>query len=166
MRSFNAALVYPGMCLIEGTNVSEGRGTDTPFDIIGAPYIDSEELIEAFSTLKLPGVHAAPTSFIPMRQKHAERMCNGVRWVVEDVHAFKPYLTGLGAIWAINKLYKDKGFAWRTEEYEFVKDIPAIDLLTGSDEFRTKIDSNFERVSHLGEVPREFLERRKQYLLY
>ncbi len=166
MQSFNAALVYPGMCLIEGTNVSEGRGTDTPFDIIGAPFIDSEELIDEMATLELPGVHAAPTSFIPTRQKHLGQMCNGVRWVVEDVHAFKPYLTGLGLIWALNKLYKDRGFAWRTEPYEFVTDIPAIDLLTGSDTFRTGIDGNFNKLKHLTNVPKDFLETRKKYVLY
>jgi uncharacterized protein YbbC (DUF1343 family) len=166
MRSFNAALVYPGMCLIEGTNVSEGRGTDTPFDIIGAPFIDSEELIETISTLDLPGVHGAPTSFIPIRQKHMGAMCNGIRWVVEDNNLFRPYLTGLAVIWAIHKLYKNDGFAWRTEAYEFVTDIPAIDLLTGSDEFRNSIDIDFDSIRKLADEPRSFLETRKKFLMY
>jgi uncharacterized protein YbbC (DUF1343 family) len=166
MCSFNAALVYPGMCLIEGTNVSEGRGTDTPFDIIGAPFIDSEELIETLSVLNLPGVHGAPTSFIPTRQKHMGVMCNGVRWVIEDNNQFKPFLTGLAIIWAIHKLYKDDGFAWRTQPYEFVTDIPAIDLLTGSDEFRKSIDGDFDAIRKLADEPEAFKTKRQEYLIY
>lgn len=166
MRSFNAEILYPGMCLVEGTNMSEGRGTDTPFEIVGAPYVDSEELIETMNILDLPGVHAAPTSFIPTMQKHMGSMCNGVRWVVEDVKTFKPYLTGLAFVWAAHKLYKDAGFKWRTETYEFVDDIPAIDLLTGSDEFRSGIDNDFAALATLAAEPAEFLATRKKYLLY
>jgi len=166
MRSFNAELLYPGMCLIEGTNASEGRGTETPFDIIGAPFLDSDELTEVLDSLGLPGIHSAPTTFIPGNQKHAGRICHGIRWVVEDSKEFQPYLTGLALIWAMNKLYKNDGFAWRTEPYEFVTDIPAIDLLTGSDEFRLNIEKPFDKLKYLADVPDEFLNIRKKYLLY
>lgn len=166
MRSFTAELLYPGMCLVEGTNLSEGRGTDTPFEIVGAPYIDSAELVETMDILNLPGVHAAPTSFIPTMQKHKGAMCHGIRWVVEDVKAFKPYLTGLALVWATHKLYNGTGFEWRTERYEFVDDIPAIDLLTGSDEFRLRIDENFDALAELAEQPEDFAETRRKYLLY
>lgn len=166
MRSFNAALLYPGMCLIEGTNISEGRGTDTPFEIVGAPYINSDELIAEFEGLGLEGIKAAPTSFIPMRQKWTNEMCQGVRWMITDERKFKPYLMGLAFIWCVNRLYKNKGFKWRTTPYEFVTERPAIDLLTGSPHFRTHIDHDLGELSHLSRPPTEFLERRQDALLY
>lgn len=166
MRSFNAALLYPGMCLIEGTNMSEGRGTDTPFEIAGAPYIDSGKLLSEIEKMKLPGIAAAPTSFIPVRQKWTGATCNGVRWMITDEKTFRPYLTGLAFIWAVNRLYKNEGFAWRTEKYEFVSDKPAIDLLTGSAFFRENINCDFDSLLQLSIPQKEFLERRNKVLLY
>lgn len=167
MRSYTAALVYPGMCLVEATNISEGRGTDTPFEIVGAPYFDSEQFISEFEALKLPGVHVAPTSFIPTMQKWMGNMCQGVRWVVNDEKAFRPYLTGLAFIWLAYKLYGDKGFEWRADPYEFVTERPAIDLLTGSADFREEIDEiAFDDIERLSETPGELIELRKSSLLY
>jgi uncharacterized protein YbbC (DUF1343 family) len=166
MRSFNAALLYPGMCLLEGTNISEGRGTDTPFEIVGAPYIDSEELLRELEMMQLPGVRAAPTSFIPVRQKWMGNICQGVRWAITDERIFKPYMTGLAYLWVVNKLYKEKGFAWRTEPYEFVSDKPAIDLLTGSSYFRENIDHDFVSLIPLFKISNEFSEKRQEFLLY
>lgn len=167
MRSYTAALLYPGMCLLEATNVSEGRGTDTPFEIVGAPYIDSKGLIDAFDTLALPGVHLAPTSFFPMRQKWAGRLCSGVRWVVEDAKIFQPYFTGLVFIWLMNKLYEGRGMKWRTAPYEFVTNRPAIDLLTGSALFREQIDTlSVDEIKKMSVTPKEMLEERNRYLLY
>lgn len=140
MRSYTAALLYPGMCLVEATNISEGRGTDTPFEIVGAPYMDTEKFIKEFRKLKLEGVIAAPTAFIPTRQKWAGSFCNGVRWTITDGKKFRPYLTGLAFLWLMNRMYKGKGFEWRTAPYEFVISRPAIDLLTGSAFFRENID--------------------------
>jgi uncharacterized protein YbbC (DUF1343 family) len=139
MRSYHAALVYPGMCLLEATNVSEGRGTERPFEYVGAPFIDAEELREVFLSEKLPGVTAKTISFTPTMQKWEGDLCQGLEWQVTDVDAFKPYKTGLAFIACLYTLYQDKGFAWRTEPYEFVSDIPAIDLLTGSDTFRKQL---------------------------
>jgi len=166
MRSFEAALLYPGMCLIEGTNLSEGRGADTPFEVIGAPFIDAQELVEAFSTLKLYGIEAHHTSFMPTMQKHTGKTCQGIRWKITKPDKFRPYHTGLAFIWLVNQLYKDKGFKWRTERYEFVDDIPAIDLLTGSDFFRTHIDGELKDVTVLSDGSEEFKHIRKKYLLY
>jgi uncharacterized protein YbbC (DUF1343 family) len=167
MRSYSAALLYPGMCLVEATNISEGRGTDTPFEIVGAPYFDSEEFIAAFEALGLPGVHAAPTSFIPMRQKWAQSMCHGVRWVVSDAQAFRPYATGLAFLWLAHKLYRDHGFEWRTAPYEFVTEKPAIDLLTGSGSFRESIDDlNLAVLWELVTTPEEMLKARERALMY
>lgn len=166
MRSFEAALLYPGMCLIEGTNLSEGRGTDTPFELIGAPFIDAQELIEAFNTLKLYGIEAQHASFMPTMQKHVGKTCQGIKWKITKVDKFKPYYTGLAVVWLINQLYKDKGFKWRTERYEFVDDKPAIDILTGSDFFRTHIDGELKDVTALSDDTEEFKPIRKKYLLY
>lgn len=167
MRSYTAALVYPGMCLIEATNISEGRGTDTPFEIVGAPYFDTEQFISEFEALGLPGVHVAPTSFIPTRQKWMGSMCQGVRWVVSDEKAFRPYLTGLAFIWLAYHLYKNDGFEWRKDPYEFVTERPAIDLLTGSSDFREAVDDIApDDLERLSETPRELLELRQSSLLY
>lgn len=167
MRSFSAALLYPGMCLIEATNISEGRGTDTPFEICGAPWFDSDQFIEAFEALHLPGIHAAPTSFIPTRQKWRSQLCNGVRWVISDATAFRPYLTGLCFLWLAHKLYKDSGFEWRAEPYEFVTDRPAIDLLTGSGRFREAIEAlTLPELAKLSQTPEQMLLDRSRVLLY
>lgn len=167
MRSYSAAILYPGMCLLEGTNCSEGRGTDTPFEIVGAPYIDSDELIDAFSALGLPGIHAAPTSFIPTRQKWHGRFCNGVRWVVEDVQAFRPYLTGLAFVWLLKKMYGGRGFELRTAPYEFVTNRPAIDLLTGSAAFREGISAHsLGDLRRFAATPKGMLDEREGALLY
>lgn len=167
MRSFSAALLYPGTCLLEGTNCSEGRGTDTPFEIVGAPYVDSEELVDAFNALGLPGVHAAPTSFIPTQQKWRGNFCNGVRWVVEDVRTFRPYLTGLAFVWLLRKMYGGKGFEWRTAPYEFVTTRPAIDLLTGSALFRERIEQgSLDDLKCLADTPKEMQDERGEALLY
>ncbi|MBI4212530.1 MAG: DUF1343 domain-containing protein [Deltaproteobacteria bacterium] len=150
MRSHHAALLYPGMCLLEGTNVSEGRGTEAPFDLIGAPFIRSGELLDYFSALSLPGLTASAITFTPTMQKWANEPCQGLQWQITDKTAFKSYLTGLGLIWTLYHLYSKRGFAWRTEPYEFVRGIPAIDLLTGSDVFRKRIDTrDFEEIKAL-----------------
>lgn len=167
MRSYTAALLYPGMCLIEGTNVSEGRGTDTPFEIAGAPYIDSSKLVDGFNALGLPGMHAAPCAFIPTGQKWMGHYCNGMRWVVEDTNLFKPYLTGLAFVWLVHRLYKDSGFRWRETPYEFVTDKPAIDLLTGSATFRQGIEKfSLDDLKKFATTPIQMLDVRKRYLIY
>ncbi len=167
MRSYNAALLYPGMCLLEGTNLSEGRGTDTPFDIVGAPFIDTDDLFDAFEALALPGVHAAPTSFIPTSRKWAAHVCHGFRWVVSDAHAFRPYLTGLAFIWLVRKMYGDAGFVWNEHPYEFVTDKPAIDLLTGSAHFREQIATlTLDDLKQMAQTPKRMLAERTKRLFY
>jgi len=140
MRSIDAAILYPGMCLIEATNISEGRGTDSPFEIIGAPFIDSKQLIDKFNELDLLGIKAEPVSFSPAYQKWKDQTCNGVKWKVLDRNKFQPYITGIGFLWCVYHLYHNKGFSWRDKAYEFVEDIPAIDLLTGSTLVRENIN--------------------------
>src|SRR5450432_2965451 len=138
MPTAETALVYPGGCLLEGTNLSEGRGTTRPFEIVGAPWIDGEALARDLARTGLPGFVARPVSFVPMFHKHAGRACGGVQIHVRERSRFRPYATYL-ALLAIARRLGGEAFAFRTEPYEFVDDIPALDLLTGSAEARTRI---------------------------
>ncbi|RMH37122.1 MAG: DUF1343 domain-containing protein [Deltaproteobacteria bacterium] len=138
MPTYDTALVYPGMCLIEGTELSEGRGTTRPFEIVGAPFVDGYALADALADL--PGVVARPLVFTPTFHKHAGARCGGVQLHVTDRDAFRPYLTGVAVLRAVRHLWPDQ-FAWRRRPYEFVADRPAIDLLTGGPEIRTLIDA-------------------------
>lgn len=167
MRSYEAALLYPGMCLIEGTNLSEGRGTPSPFEIVGAPFIKSKELCDEFNTLGLSGIFAEPVSFLPTHQKWTGRQCSGVRWKITDAKSFRPYLAGLAFIWLINRTYRGHGFEWRTMPYEFVTDKPAIDLLTGSVYFRENIDGlSLDKIAESTQTPQHLIDERARHLLY
>jgi uncharacterized protein YbbC (DUF1343 family) len=138
MPTPDTALVYPGLCLFEATNLSEGRGTTRPFELVGAPFLDGYRWADGLPPL--PGVRMRPLSFRPTFHKFAGRPCGGVQLHVIDRGIFRPYLTGLALIAAARTLAPDQ-FRWRSEPYEFVADPPAIDLLTGSDEARRAIDA-------------------------
>lgn len=139
MPTVATALVYPGMCLVEGTNLSEGRGTTRPFELVGHPDLDPDAAAEALGGAGLPGVAFLPARFTPTFQKHAGRSCGGV-CVVATGDDFLPVRTGLALLIAFKKLL-GRRFAWRTESYEFVSDRPAVDILFGSDRERTLIDA-------------------------
>ena len=138
MPTVETALVYPGGCLFEGTNLSEGRGTTRPFELVGAPWIDAVEAAARANGLGLPGVVFRPHVFRPTFHKHAGLDCGGVQLHVTDALAFRPFETGLRLIQVLRNLDPSR-FAWRTEEYEFRSDVPAIDLLAGSARFRTLV---------------------------
>jgi molybdopterin-guanine dinucleotide biosynthesis protein MobB len=162
-----AARVYPGMCLLEGTNVSEGRGTTRPFEFLGAPWLDPLSLSEALRRRDLAGVDFLPTRFRPAFEKHAGETCGGVMLAVRDTSAFRPFETGLAVISAIRDLAPEN-FRWRSEPYEF-DSRPAIDVLTGSPGFREDIDAGkgplAQITRHREEAPK-FLARRDPFLLY
>ncbi len=139
MPTNDTALVYPGGCLIEGTNLSEGRGTTRPFEIIGAPWIDGNALARELAATKLPGFIARPLHFLPTFQKHAKTACGGVQIHVTDARAFRPVATYIALV-SIAKRQAPGEFRFRTERYEFVDDIPAFDLLTGDAEARERIE--------------------------
>ncbi len=140
MPTFDTALVYPGMCLVEGTELSEGRGTTRPFEIAGAPQLEGHALAAELARDELPGVTLRPLTFTPTFQKHAGRPCGGVQLHVTDAAAFRPYLTGVAFVRAARALNPD-AFAWRTRAYEFVDQIPAFDLLAGSAALRAGIEA-------------------------
>jgi uncharacterized protein YbbC (DUF1343 family) len=143
MPTAATALVYPGGCLLEGTNLSEGRGTTRPFEIVGAPWIDGRALAASLAATGLPGFIARPLTFRPTFQKHAGEISGGVQIHVTDADAFRPVATYVALI-ALAREQAPTRFRFRTERYEYVDDIPAIDLLTGSDKVRRAIEAGDE----------------------
>jgi uncharacterized protein YbbC (DUF1343 family) len=168
MPSFATAVVYPGLCLIEGTRVSEGRGTTRPFLVIGAPWLDPVELAAGLGARELPGVAFVPMYFKPQFQKHAKDVCGGVEIVVHDTAAFPSYRAGVELVEVLAAL-SPPGELWRAEPYEFVGDRLAIDLLAGCDELRSSIESGRDCASWIGSWAADeasFRAARAPWLLY
>jgi uncharacterized protein YbbC (DUF1343 family) len=140
MPTLDTAIVYPGGCLFEATNLSEGRGTTRPFELVGAPWIDGGQFAGALNALALPGVAFRAASFVPGFQKHAGEVCGGVQIHVLQRGAVKPLLTGLAVIECARRLAPEE-FDWRRETYEFVSDRLAIDLLAGSSAWREELEA-------------------------
>jgi uncharacterized protein YbbC (DUF1343 family) len=166
MPTRDTALVYPGMCLVEGTELSEGRGTTRPFELSGAPFIDSDALAEDLADL--PGLIARPLVFRPTFHKWAGQPCGGVQLHVTDREAFRPYLTGVAFLRAVRARWPEH-FAWRTRAYEFVGDIPAIDLLAGSSALRQGIEAGAsleELAATWADAEAAFRAERAPWLLY
>jgi len=168
MPTVDTAIVYPGQCLIEGTNLSEGRGTTRPFEICGAPWLDGTKLSRRMNDEKLPGVHFRGLAFRPTFQKHAGKDCGGVQMHVTDRKTFQPVRASLALLSAIREMSGEQ-FAWRTEIYEFVKDPIAIDLLFGSARERKHLEEKKPWRELLPAWEREeeqFKQRRHMSLLY
>lgn len=167
MPAMSTALVYPGGCLIEGCELSEGRGTTLPFELIGSPTLDAREMAARLRGKSLPGVTFRAASFRPMFQKHAGRGCFGVQVIVENHRDFMPFECYLEILATAREL--DPEFAWREKTYEFESDRLAIDLLCGNDWIRAGLESGAE-VESLAQRWRpalaEFMERREAQLLY
>ncbi len=143
MPTFETALVYPGGCLLEGTNLSEGRGTTRPFEIVGAPWIDGHRLAQGLRATGLTGFVARPITFRPTFQKHAGQICGGVQIHPTDISSFRPVATYVALVALARRQNSDR-FAFRTERYEYVDTIPAFDLLTGSSDARHAIEAGEE----------------------
>jgi uncharacterized protein YbbC (DUF1343 family) len=139
LPTLESAVVYPGTVLVEGTNLSEGRGTTKPFELVGAPGVDPERFSAALNRRGLPGVHFRPALFEPTFHKHAQTPCGGCQIHVTDRQAFRPVLTGLTVIEALAH-EPSAGFAWRDPPYEYEYSRPPIDILAGSDALRQAID--------------------------
>src|SRR2546422_2012318 len=139
MPTPDTARVYPGGCLVEGTNLSEGRGTTRPFEWIGAPYLDAHRYADALEAERLPGVRFRPARFVPTFHKWAGRLCDGAQVHVTDRARFKPFLTGLALI-AVARRQGRRHFAWRRPPYEFERRRLPIDILCGTDAIRRAIE--------------------------
>ncbi len=138
MPTYDTALVYPGGCLYEGTNLSEGRGTTKPFELVGAPYIDdAHAFVDKVAAHAGPGVAFRPCAFRPTFQKHAMTRCGGLQMHVTDPHAFHSLRAGVAVLHAARTF---EGFDWRRKPYEYVSDRLAVDLLFGDAEPRKVLD--------------------------
>ena len=160
--------VYPGMVLLEGTNLSEGRGTTRPFELFGAPYLDAHALAERLRGEMGPGVTLRPCHFEPTFQKHGGRMCGGGQLHVTDASAFRPVHAAVAILAAVKALAPDD-FAWRSPPYEYESKKPPIDILWGSDTLRSGIDrgaSASEILAGTGDEIDAFSRAVVPYLLY
>ncbi len=168
MPTTDTALVYPGMCLFEGTNVSEGRGTTRPFEIFGAPFIDPGTIVNILREFRLPGVVFRPLSFQPTFQKHADLLCGGAQIHVTNRATFRPFRTGVAILKAIHNTYP-RDFRWKEPPYEYEETNLPIDILAGTDRLRKDIESwkdLDEMEAWWKEETKAFERERKRYLRY
>ncbi|WHX26386.1 DUF1343 domain-containing protein [Virgibacillus halodenitrificans] len=156
-------ILYPGTCLFEGTNLSEGRGTTKPFEQVGAPFIDGQKLAKIFNQKKIPGVLARPTSFIPTYQKHQNEICGGVQLHVSDRKKLNSFEAGVLLIETIAQMYQS--------EFKFITNDQGkyfFDLLAGTRDLKQiilkrTVQPFFEACDKELE---DFKKQRESYLLY
>jgi uncharacterized protein YbbC (DUF1343 family) len=164
----DTTLVYPGGVLFEGTNISEGRGTTRPFELLGAPWIIAERFADALNRKELPGVFFRPAVFEPTFHKHVKTACGGCQVHVTDRIAFRAVETGVALIEAFRAADPDR-FGWKEPPYEYEYDRLPIDLLAGSSSLREQIEARTPAsdIARSWESPvREFVSVREQFLLY
>ena len=168
MPTLETAAVYPGACLIEGTNLSEGRGTTRPFELCGAPWVDPNRLAAALAEEELPGVHFRPVRFRPTFQKFAGEECGGVMQHLTDREAYLPWRTGIAVLNATHRLWPEE-FAWREPPYEYEFERLPMDILAGSPELRQGIEAGrtTAAIAETGNASRGDFDRvREAFLLY
>jgi uncharacterized protein YbbC (DUF1343 family) len=168
MPTVDTTVVFPATVYFEGTQVSEGRGTTRPFEIVGAPYISSNEYADALNSLELSGVTFRSVEFLPTFQKHAQSLCGGVFVHVTDRQTFEPVFTGVAMVKTAFDLYPND-FKWKNPPYEYVFDRNPFDVIAGT----FKIREAFEQGIELREIKNswqkdveEFQKKRTKYLLY
>jgi uncharacterized protein YbbC (DUF1343 family) len=168
MPTLDAAIVYPGTVLLEGTMLSEGRGTTRPFELVGAPWTDADRFAHLMNDLALHGVYFRPAVFEPTFQKHANTPCGGCQIHVLQRDEFRPVLTGAALIETFFRLDPAR-FAWRQPPYEYEHDKLPIDILAGSDVFRRQVEAGTppdQIAASWREDEAAFERLRKPYLLY
>jgi uncharacterized protein YbbC (DUF1343 family) len=154
---------------LEGTNISEGRGTTRPFEIFGAPFIEPELLVRQLKEFNLPGIIFRPTYFQPTFQKYAGKVCEGAQLHVTDRERFKPFKTGVAIIKAVYDFYPED-FSWRQPPYEYETEKLPIDILAGTDRLRKGIEEG-EKLDKMEDWWQEQCNQfdrviRKKYLIY
>lgn len=168
MPTLDAATVFPGTVHFEGTQVSEGRGTTKPFELIGAPYIDPDAYADALNNLGLPGVFFRSCVFQPTFQKHAGASCGGVQIHVLDRNSFEPWLAGIAMAKLAHDMYPNE-FRWKEPPYEYVFDKNPFDVISGTAKIREAFEKGIDLETIADETKRpleEFKELREAYLLY
>jgi uncharacterized protein YbbC (DUF1343 family) len=164
----DTTVVFPSTVYFEGTQVSEGRGTTRPFEIVGAPYIDSKEYADALSLLELPGIIFRPINFLPTFQKYSNQSCGGVFLHIIEREWFEPVITGLAMVKTIYELYPSD-FKWKDTPYEYEYERNPFDVIAGT----TKIREMIEKGKSIDEIKlswkndvKDFNELRRNYFLY
>jgi uncharacterized protein YbbC (DUF1343 family) len=135
MPTVDTATVFPGTVHLEGTQLSEGRGTTRPFELVGAPYIEAFAYSEALNALNLEGVYFLPCGFQPTFQKHAGKTCGGVQIHVLDRQQFEPVGAGVAIVKIAYDMYPEQ-FKWKVPPYEYVYDRNPFDVISGTDKLR------------------------------
>ncbi len=168
MPTLDTVIVFPGSVLIEATEISEGRGTTRPFELIGAPGLPGAAIARRMNDRAIPGVVYLPVRFRPQFQKHARSVCDGVEIVVTDPALFPSYRAGVELVRAIHEI-APAALEWRRAPYEFVSDRHAIDLLTGGDELRTRLEGGGDLDAWIASWRADedaFVAERESVLLY
>jgi len=166
--TLESAIVYPGTVLFEGTNVSEGRGTTRPFELVGAPWSTAERFVESLNRRRLPGVFFRPVVFEPTFHKHARQPCAGCQLPVLDRASFEPVQVGV----LLLEAFRDAGpeaFRWRDPPYEYEPVKLPIDILAGSSELREQLEHRVpaEEIARSWKADVAAFERvRARFLLY
>jgi uncharacterized protein YbbC (DUF1343 family) len=166
--TLDTCVVYPGAVLFEGTDLSEGRGTTRPFELIGAPWIDGERFADAMNARRLPGARFRAAFFEPTFHKHAKTLCGGCQIHVTDRRAFQPMRVAVEML-AEFKREAPREKIWRDPPYEYEHVKPPIDILYGSDRLRKGIDAGEDPASIMKRWPRDeeaFRRLREKFLLY
>ena len=168
MPTVDAATVFPGTVHLEGTQMSEGRGTTRPFELVGAPYIDSERYAQALNRMDLPGVAFRACVFVPTFQKHGGKACGGVQIHVTDRKVFEPVSTGVAIVKTAFDMYP-KDFRWKEPPYEYEYERNPFDVISGTTKLRQQIEKA-ETLSAITDSWRlgldEFARLRAEVLLY
>ncbi len=168
MPTLQTAWVYPGFCLLEGTELSEGRGTTRPFEIFGAPYIDPERLVARLGAWNLPGVVFRSLHFEPTFQKHAGHICGGAQLHVTDRESFRPVLTAVAVLCGVREMWPAE-FRWKQPPYEYEQEKLPIDILAGGSGLRHGVEaghSPWEIVAEWDEELTAFAEDIQEFQHY
>lgn len=168
MPTPSTATIFPATVFFEGTQISEGRGTTKPFELIGAPYIYANDYVDALNLLQLNGVIFQPIKFLPSFQKFANINCNGVLIHITDRDIFEPVFTGIAMVKTLFDLYPER-FEWKTPPYEYVYDRNPFDVIAGTAKLREQIEAGknlYVLKKYLLENLDHFNKVRNKYLLY
>ncbi len=168
MPTLDAATVFPGSVHLEGTQMSEGRGTTKPFELVGAPYIDADQYAKALNRLGLSGVYFRSCVFLPTFQKHSGRACGGVQIHVTNRETFEPAVTGIAVVKTAFDMYGDE-FKWKNPPYEYEYEKNPFDVIAGTSKVREAIErgDSLDSIKASWEAPlAEFTRLRGDFLLY
>jgi len=166
MPTLDTATVYPGMCLLEGTNLSEGRGTTRPFEIFGAPWLDPYLLKEKLEREDFSGIFFRSLCFVPTFNKWKDELCRGIQIHVTDREQFLPFEIALAIVKYSRELHPDS-FRWNAPPYEYEENKLPFDIIAGTDRLRKMMNKELKDICKSWQKElTEFKIMRKKHLLY